>query len=117
MDWTIVQFYIVGVGERTPVPIASVEALIVAVPAEGNAFAEGSEETVLVKVTDEKRAHRDRRVRATPSVTKAMIDMATINFWSQGIKDIVSSAPTRWRPRPSSTGSTTASSITAGAAS
>ena len=33
--------------------IANVESVIVSVPAEGNAFAEGNEETVLVKVTDE----------------------------------------------------------------
>ena len=34
-------------------PIARIEALIIAVPAEGNAFAEDDEETVLVRVTDE----------------------------------------------------------------
>ena len=67
--------------------IANVEALIVSVPAEGNAFAEGNEETVLVKVTDENGAYGIGECVATPSVTKAMIDMATVHFWSQGIKE------------------------------
>ena len=74
---------------RQPCPVAAVEALIVSVPAVGNAFAEGSEETLLVKVTDV-----DGRVGigesvCTPAVTKAMIDQRTIHFWSQGITDVV----------------------------
>ena len=74
---------------RRPCAVAAVEALIVSVPAVGNAFAEGSEETLLVKVTDE-----DGRVGigesvCTPAVVKAMIDQRTIHFWSQGIADVV----------------------------
>lgn len=67
--------------------IANVEALIVSVPALGNAFAEGNEETVLVMVTDENGLYGIGECVATPSVTKAMIDMATVHFWSQGIKE------------------------------
>lgn len=74
---------------RQPCAVAAVEALIVSVPAVGNAFAEGSEETLLVKVIDE-----DGRVGigesvCTPAVVKAMIDQRTIHFWSQGITDVV----------------------------
>jgi len=69
--------------------IVDLEAIIVSVPAEGNAFAEGNEETVLVKVTDENGLYGIGECVATPAVTKAMIDMATVHFWSQGIKDIV----------------------------
>lgn len=68
-------------------PIAKVEALIVAVAAEGNAFAEGAEETVLVRVTDESGTYGIGECITTPTVTKAMIDMPTINFWSKGITD------------------------------
>lgn len=69
--------------------VIDLEAIIVSVPAEGNAFADGNEETVLVKVTDENGLFGIGECVATPSVTKAMIDMPTFNFWSQGIKDIV----------------------------
>jgi len=74
---------------RQPCAVAAVEALIASVPAVGNAFAEGSEETLLVKVIDE-----DGRVGigesvCTPAVVKAMIDQRTIHFWSQGITDMV----------------------------
>jgi len=69
--------------------IVDLEAIIVSVPAERNAFAEGNEETVLVKVTDENGLYGIGECVATPAVTKAMIDMATVHFWSQGIKDIV----------------------------
>lgn len=66
--------------------IANVESLIVSVPAEGNAFAEGNEETVLVKVTDEDGLYGIGECVATPDTTRAMVDQSTINFWSQGIK-------------------------------
>ncbi len=69
--------------------IVDLEAFIISVPAEGNAFAEGNEETVLVRITDEDGCHGIGECVATPSVTKAMIDMPTVHFWSQGIKDIV----------------------------
>lgn len=69
--------------------IAKVEALIVGVPAEGNAFAEGDEETVLVRVTDENGLYGIGECVCTPTVTKAMIEMATVHFWSQGIPDIL----------------------------
>ncbi|MBN3562314.1 mandelate racemase/muconate lactonizing enzyme family protein [Aliamphritea spongicola] len=69
--------------------IVDLEAIIVSVPAEGNAFAEGAEETVLVKVTDAEGRYGIGECVATPSVTKAMIDMPTVHFWSQGIKEHV----------------------------
>jgi L-alanine-DL-glutamate epimerase-like enolase superfamily enzyme len=65
--------------------IARVESCIVSVPAEGNAFAEGNEETVLVKVTDENGLYGIGECVAIPDTTRAMVDQVTINFWSQGI--------------------------------
>lgn len=79
----------VGVRERAPIPIASVEALIVAVPAEGNAFAEGEEETLLVRVTDEQGCYGIGESVCTPNVVKAMVEQETIHFWSQGITDLL----------------------------
>ena len=70
-------------------PIARIEALIIAVPAEGNAFAEDDEETVLVRVTDENGLYGIGECITTPTVTKAMIDMPTVNFWSKGINDLL----------------------------
>ncbi|HAT17793.1 MAG TPA: mandelate racemase/muconate lactonizing enzyme family protein, partial [Gemmatimonadetes bacterium] len=69
--------------------IAQIEALIIAVPAEGNAFAEDDEETVLVRVTDENGLYGIGECITTPTVTKAMIDMPTVNFWSKGIRDLL----------------------------
>lgn len=74
---------------RQPCAVAAVEALIVSVPAVGNAFAEGSEETLLVKVTDEEGRVGIGESVCTPAVVKAMIDQRTIHFWSQGITDVV----------------------------
>ena len=74
---------------RTTCPVAAVEALIVSVPAVGNAFAEGAEEALLVKVTDEAGNFGIGESVCTPAVIKAMVDQATIHFWSQGIRDIV----------------------------
>ena len=70
-------------------PIAKLEALIIGVPAEGNAFAQGNEETLLVRVTDENGLYGIGECITTPAVSKAMIDMATINFWSKGIGDTI----------------------------
>jgi L-rhamnonate dehydratase len=75
--------------ERAPIPIANVEALIVSVPAEGNAFAEGAEETLLVRVTDENGTYGIGESPCTPSVIKAMVEQETIHFWSQGIADVL----------------------------
>ena len=69
--------------------IAQIESLVIAVPAEGNAFAEDDEETVLVRVTDENGLYGIGECITTPSVTKAMIDMPTVNFWSKGIRDLL----------------------------
>jgi L-alanine-DL-glutamate epimerase-like enolase superfamily enzyme len=75
--------------ERTISPIRQVEALIVSVPAEGNAFAEGSEEALLVRVTDEDGVYGIGESVCTPKVIKAMVEQETIHFWSQGIRDIL----------------------------
>jgi len=75
--------------ERTPVPIATVEALIVSVPALGNAFAEGEEETLLVRITDEDGTYGIGESVCTPKVIQAMIEQETIHFWSQGIGDLL----------------------------
>ena len=69
--------------------ISNIEAIIVSVPAEGNAFAEEVEETVLVKVIDDDGVYGIGECVATPDTTRAMIDQPTINFWSQGIKDLL----------------------------
>lgn len=69
--------------------VAQIEALIVSVPALGNAFAEGEEETLLVRVSDENGLYGIGECPCTPAVIKAMIDTETIHFWSQGIKDVI----------------------------
>ena len=81
--------YDLAVHARTARAVASVEALIIAVPAVGNAFAEGAEETLVVRITDEDGVYGVGECPCTPAVIKAMIDQETIHFWSQGIKDIV----------------------------
>lgn len=78
-----------GAGVRPVSPVAAVEALVVSVPAVGNAFAARSEETLLVRVTDEAGRYGIGESVCTPAVTKAMIDQETIHFWSQGISDVV----------------------------
>ncbi len=70
-------------------PVATIEALIVSVPAEGNAFADGAEETLLVRITDEDGRYGIGECPCTPEVIKAMIDQETIHFWSQGVPDLV----------------------------
>lgn len=74
---------------HTTCPVAEVEALVVSVPAAGNAFAEGAEETLLVRVTDADGRYGIGESVCTPAVVKAMIEQETIHFWSQGIRDIV----------------------------
>jgi len=78
-----------SVPERAPVPIATVEALIVAVPAVGNAFADGEEETLLVRITDENGTYGIGESVCTPKVIQAMVEQETIHFWSQGITDLL----------------------------
>jgi len=69
--------------------IINVEALVISVPAQGNAFAQGSEETLLVRITDENGLVGIGECVATPHVIKEMVNTRTIHFWSQGIKDIL----------------------------
>ena len=69
--------------------IANIEALVISVPAEGNAFADGNEETLLVRITDENGLTGIGECVATPQVIKSMVDTPTIHFWSQGIKDVL----------------------------
>ena len=87
--------------ERTPIPIARVEALIVSVPADGNAFAEGAEETLLVRITDENGLYGIGESPCTPKVIKAMVEQETIHFWSQGIGDVLVGADPVEAPRTS----------------
>ena len=74
---------------HTTCPVAEVEALVVSVPAAGNAFAEGAEETLLVRVTDAEGRYGIGESVCTPAVVKAMIEQETIHFWSQGISDLI----------------------------
>jgi len=74
---------------HTTCPVAEVEALVVSVPAAGNAFAEGAEETLLVRVTDAEGRYGIGESVCTPAVVKAMIEQETIHFWSQGIRDLI----------------------------
>lgn len=69
--------------------IINVEALVISVPAQGNAFAQDSEETLLVRITDENGLVGIGECVATPHVIKEMVNTRTIHFWSQGIKDIL----------------------------
>ncbi len=75
--------------ERSAIPVAKVEAVVISVPAEGNAFAESEEETLLVRITDENGLCGIGESPCTPKVIKAMIDQETIHFWSQGIGDVL----------------------------
>jgi L-rhamnonate dehydratase len=74
---------------RKPCLVESVEAMIVSVPAVGNAFAEGAEEALLVQVFDTEGNYGIGESVCTPAVVKAMVDQETIHFWSQGISDVV----------------------------
>ena len=74
---------------HTTCPVAEVEALVVSVPAAGNAFAEGAEEALLVRVTDADGRFGIGESVCTPAVVKAMVEQETIHFWSQGIRDLV----------------------------
>lgn len=74
---------------HTTCGVAEVEALVVSVPAAGNAFAEGAEETLLVRVTDAEGRYGIGESVCTPAVVKAMIEQETIHFWSQGIRDLI----------------------------
>ncbi len=74
---------------HTTCPVAEVEALVVSVPAAGNAFAEGAEETLLVRVADAEGRYGIGESVCTPAVVKAMIEQETIHFWSQGIRDLI----------------------------
>lgn len=78
-----------GLATRKPCPIVSVEATVVSVPSMGNAFADGSEEALLVQVFDDDGNYGIGESVCTPLVVKAMIDQRTIHFWSQGISDVV----------------------------
>lgn len=69
--------------------IINVEALVISVPAQGNAFAQDSEETLLVRITDENGLVGIGECVVTPHVIKEMVNTRTIHFWSQGIKDIL----------------------------
>jgi len=55
----------------------------------GNAFAEGEEETLLVRITDENGTYGIGESPCTPKVIQAMVEQETIHFWSQGITDLL----------------------------
>ena len=70
--------------------VVDLEAVVVSVPAEGNAFTEtDTEDMLLVLITDEDGRFGFGECAATPHVLKEMIDFPGEHFWSNGIKDHV----------------------------
>ena len=70
--------------------IVDLEAVVVSVPAEGNAFTEQeNEEMLLVLVTDDDGRVGFGECAAQPQVAKASIDQETIHFWSHGVREHV----------------------------
>ncbi len=70
--------------------IVDLEAVLVSVPAEGNAFTETeSEDMLVVLVTDDDGNIGFGECHAAPPVVKAMVDYRTEHFWAHGIVDHV----------------------------
>lgn len=70
--------------------VVDVEAVVVSVPAEGNAFTEtDTEDMLIVLVTDENGLVGFGECGATPHVLKKMIEHPSEHFWSTGIKEHV----------------------------
>ncbi len=70
--------------------VVDLEAVVVSVPAEGNAFTEtDTEDMLLVLAKDENGLIGFGECAATPRVVKEMIDFPSEHFWSNGIKEHV----------------------------
>jgi len=68
--------------------ITGIEAVVVEVPADGNAFTETSTEKMLiVLVTDENGLVSFGECHATPHVLKQFFEMPSEHFWSTGIRE------------------------------
>ena len=70
--------------------VAELEAIVVSVPAEGNAFTETeTEEMLVVLVTDENGLVGFGECAVAPWVLKEMIEYQTVHLWTHGIKEHV----------------------------
>lgn len=70
--------------------VADLEAVVVSVPVEGNAFTDtDTEDMLLVIVTDEDGLTGIGECSCAPSVLKTLIDFPTEHFWANGIKEHV----------------------------
>ena len=70
--------------------VAELEAIVVSVPAEGNAFTETeTEEMLVVLVTDENGLVGFGECAVAPRVLKEMIEYQTVHLWTHGIKEHV----------------------------
>ena len=95
--------------------VVDLEAIVVSVPAEGNAFTDtDTEDMLLVIVTDEDGRTGIGECSCAPSVLKALLEFPTEHFWANGIREHVI-GKTRLRPGDLRR-STTRASITAAAA-
>ena len=70
--------------------VVDLEAVVVSVPAEGNAFTDtGTEDMLIVLVTDEDGNVGFGECSCAPPVLKALIDFPTEHFWANGIREHV----------------------------
>lgn len=70
--------------------VAELEAIVVSVPAEGNAFTDTDTEDMLVVIaTDEHGVIGVGECSCAPNVLKAIVDFPTEHFWSNGIREHV----------------------------
>ena len=70
--------------------VAELEAIVVSVPAEGNAFTETeTEEMLVVLVTDENGLVGFGECAVAPRLLKEMIEYQTVHLWTHGIKEHV----------------------------
>lgn len=70
--------------------VVDLEAIVVSVPAEGNAFTDtDTEDMLLVIVTDEDGRTGIGECSCAPSVLKALLEFPTEHFWANGIREHV----------------------------
>lgn len=67
-------------------PIAEVEVLPLAAPLDRSADLDGSNDTVVVRITDEEGRSGIGECDAPPSVVKAFLEMPTSHQWSQNVR-------------------------------
>ena len=70
--------------------VVDLEAIVVSVPAEGNAFTDTDTEDMLIVIaTDEDGVTGVGECSCAPNVLKAIVDFPTEHFWANGIREHV----------------------------